>query len=57
MTKKKNKKNDDKNILDNELEGIIINNEYLKTGMKKIINSIENKNSKSIKQNPKKLKI
>lgn len=54
MTKKKNKKYDDKDILDNELEGIIINNEHLKTGMKKIINSIENKNSKSIKQNPKK---
>ena len=52
MAKKKTKKNKEEDILDIELEGIIIHNENMTTGIKKIINSIEIQNSKNNKQKP-----
>ena len=53
MAKKKIKKKKDEDFFDSELEGIINQNEHMKTGMKKIINSIENNKTKSNNQKPK----
>ena len=54
MTKKKLNKIKEEDILNNELEGIIIQNEHMTTGIKKIINSIENKKTNTNNKTPKK---